>query len=110
MHTRLDVFYLNEPDYDEDNIVWSWGVPKTNMQISSISWVFLKASVGSKHRTRMVFTSGDECDRCHKTFDYQVTFDNHKKNYQCYKEDKESTCTTCGNDFRNKFLLADHTR
>ena len=58
----------------------------------------------------MVFTSGDECDRCHKTFDYQVTLDNHKKNYQCYKEDKESTCTTCGNDFRNKFLLADHTR
>ena len=57
----------------------------------------------------MVFKSGDECDRCHKLFEYQSTFEKHKKNYQCYKDDNESTCTTCGN-FQNKYLLANHTR
>ena len=58
----------------------------------------------------MVFKSGDECDRCHQVFEYQSTYLKHRKHYQCFKEDKLSTCTTCGNDFQNKYLLANHIR
>ena len=58
----------------------------------------------------MVFKSGDECDRCHQIVEYQSTYLKHRKNYQCYKEDKLSTCLTCGNDFQNKYLLANHNK
>ena len=48
----------------------------------------------------MVFNAGDECDQCHKIFECQSTFDKHRKNYQCYQDDNESTQTTCGNNFQ----------
>ena len=58
----------------------------------------------------MVFKAGDDCDRCGATFDYLHTYQKHRKLHQCYQVDNKSSCVTCGNDFKNKFLLETHIK
>ena len=45
-----------------------------------------------------------------KCFDYKIKLEKHRKLYQCYVEDQQSKCTTCGNNFQNKYLLANHNK